>query len=143
MPAEKQVTAERGRAIAVDALKRAGHHVNVDALRASKLTARQGNSTITVFVATRRGLRYPFWLKTDWHPADDVYACLVRLPEGAGEPEVYLIPTREWEHPDGVLVSRDYEGRATPPEWGINLSGRNLPALSRHLLPEAAEAAGQ
>jgi hypothetical protein len=138
MPAETQITGERGRANAVDALKRAGYDVTAEALRPSKLTRRRGAWTITVFVATRRGLRYPFWLKTDWQPADDVYACLVRFPEGPGDPEVYLIPTRDREHPDGVLVSRDYEGRQSPPEWGINLSMRNLPALSRYVLPEAA-----
>lgn len=103
--------------IAIEALTRAGHDVTADVLRLSQLTARRGASTITVSSPRDRGLRYPFWLKTDWQPADDVYACQARLPEGPGDTEAYLIPTREWAHPDVALVSRDYEGRRSLPEW--------------------------
>ena len=48
-----------------------------------------------------------------------------------------MIPTTIWDTPNGVFVSRDYVDRESPPEWGINLSARNLPALQRFRMPAA------
>jgi hypothetical protein len=45
-------------------------------------------------------------------------------------PALYLIPARAWKTPNSLLVSRDYEGKKSAPEWGLQLSKRNLPLLS-------------
>ena len=131
-------TRARGRALASKALEDAGFGVTEGETRRNRLTATKGDAAVTVWVATRRGLRYPFWVKTDWQPHPHHLACLVRLPEG-GAAEVYMIPTTVWSSPDGVFVSRDYVGLGSPPEWGINLSARNLPALLPYLMPGAAK----
>ena len=130
-------TAERGRALAVDALKQAGYVVTEGETRRNRLAVSRGTARVTVWVATRKGLRYPFWIKSDWHPDERHFACLVRLPE-SGPSEIYVIPTTVWEAPNSVFVSRDYVDRDSPPEWGINLSARNLPALQPFRLPSAA-----
>src|SRR4051794_36762747 len=122
-------TAERGRVAARRALEGARFSVTQDEPRRNRLTALGDEGARTVWVATRKGFRYPFWPKTDWQPDENVYVCLVRLPDPAGPPEVYMIPTAVWMSPDAVFVSRDYVDRASPPEWGINLSANNLPAL--------------
>ncbi len=44
-------------------------------------------------------------------------------------PELYLVPSRVWEMPNGVFVSRDYEGLKSKPEWGLNVSQRNTAVL--------------
>ncbi len=44
-------------------------------------------------------------------------------------PKLYLIPSMAWLSPNAVLVSRDYEGKKSAPEWGISWSQKN-----RHLL---------
>ena len=36
-----------------------------------------------------------------------------------------------------LLVSRDYEGGASDPEWGINLSKKNMKLLDRYQLEES------
>jgi hypothetical protein len=46
-------------------------------------------------------------------------------------PELYLIPSTEWARPNTLLVSRDYDGKRSKPEWGINLSQKNLPLLAK------------
>ena len=135
-PAEPS-TREQGRLMASRALEDAGFAVTEGEARRNRLTAAKGDVSITVWVATRKGLRYPFWIKTDWQPHEQHFACLVRLPE-VGAAEVYVIPTTVWAAPDGVFVSRDYVGLGSPPEWGINLSTRNLPALSPYLMPAGA-----
>jgi len=47
-------------------------------------------------------------------------------------PACYLIPAQAWNHPDELLVSRDYgeAGQTSKPEWGINLSQKNLLKLA-------------
>lgn len=136
-PPRELPTRERGRSIAVTALEDAGFAVTEGETRRNCLTVVRGTAAATVWVATRKALRYPFWVKTDWQPHEQHFACLVRLPE-TGAAEVYVIPTTVWEEPDGVFVSRDYVGRDSAPEWGINLSGRNLPALRPYLMPAGA-----
>lgn len=36
-------------------------------------------------------------------------------------PQVFLIPATEWSTPVSPLVSRDYEGKKSAPEYGLNL----------------------
>jgi hypothetical protein len=37
-------------------------------------------------------------------------------------PFVYIIPSTVWKNPNKVFVSRDYEGKKSNPEWGLNYS---------------------
>jgi hypothetical protein len=46
------------------------------------------------------------------------------------EPEIYLIPSTVWNNPNALFVVYDYgEGKKSQPEWGINLSIKNMPLL--------------
>jgi hypothetical protein len=109
--------------------------------RSNVAFVRHGDRSAELHVQTRRDLRYPFWGKSSFRPRDGLYACLVRLPEGS-EVEIFIIPSRAWLRPDGVLVSRDYAGKFSQPEWGINLSQRTLPVLDRFLLERSDLVAG-
>ena len=44
-------------------------------------------------------------------------------------PDLFLIPSMKWLQPNALLVDRNYEGKKSKPEWGINLSRKN-----QHLL---------
>jgi hypothetical protein len=50
----------------------------------------------------------------------------------AHEPDLYLLRMTAWEAPDALLVSRDYVGKKSPPEWGLNISARNQPLLDKY-----------
>lgn len=56
--------------------------------------------------------------------------CLLRFVDDE-LPEVYIIPATTWLEPKPPFVSRDYEkeGQKSKPEWGINVSKKNLPQL--------------
>lgn len=54
-------------------------------------------------------------------------------------PKLYLVPTVTWHSPNEVFVSRDYEGKASKPDWGINLSIKNLPMLDPFRFDVVAE----
>ncbi|HKI31670.1 MAG TPA: hypothetical protein VKA46_07365 [Gemmataceae bacterium] len=80
-------------------------------------------------VKSIRGLNYVFMQKEKFPLRADRIAALVILLEDQS-PELYLIPAPAWESPNAVLVSRDYEGKQGPPEWGLNLSAKNRPLLA-------------
>jgi len=36
-----------------------------------------------------------------------------------------------WSEPNALLVSHEYPGKKSKPEWGLNLSQKNLPLLAK------------
>ena len=75
------------------------------------------------------GTNYVFMRKSTFVPRPGLLLALVMLLEGQS-PRLYLIPSTAWTIPNALFVSRDYgEGLKSPPEWGLNLSGRNLALL--------------
>ena len=48
-------------------------------------------------------------------------------------PDCYVIPSQVWNHCNALFVERNYDkpGQKSAPEWGINLSKRILPFLTR------------
>jgi len=88
------------------------------------------DSYYDVQVKSVRTLNYFYITKEKFSPRGGLLLALVVLSEGK-EPKIYLIPSMEWLQPDGVLVDRTYEGKKSAPEWGINLSTRNLLCLER------------
>ena len=75
--------------------------------------------------------KYVFMPKSKFILQESLYLVLVLFTEGK-PPELYLIPSKSWSKPDGLLVGYDYIGKKGPPEWGINLSKKNLPKLSKY-----------
>jgi hypothetical protein len=92
---------------------------------------------IEVQVKSLRALGYVFMQKTKFVLSDNLYVALGLLFEGK-PPELYLIPSRVWETPSTVFVSRDYgEGKKSEPEWGVNISQRNMAALAPYSFESA------
>jgi len=83
-----------------------------------------------VQVKSCRGLGYIFFPKDRFELRDNLLAAVVLLNEGE-PPALYLIPASTWLSPEPPFVSRDYEGKPSPPEWGLNISRKHLPALER------------
>ncbi len=81
-----------------------------------------------VQVRSLRKLAYAFVAKTSFPLDRDRLLALALFLSGTS-PDWYLIPASAWESPSALLVSRDYPGRSSEPEWGLNLSRRNLRLL--------------
>ena len=45
-------------------------------------------------------------------------------------PDIFLIPSLAWRQPNALLVNREYEGKKSKPEWGVNISKRNQGLLA-------------
>lgn len=86
---------------------------------------------LEVQVKSVRRSGYIFLTKEKFEPSETLYAAIVILAEGH-EPDLYLIPSMVWKHPNELLRDRDYEGLKSHPEWGINLSKKNRPLLEKY-----------
>ena len=89
---------------------------------------RDADTYFDVQVKSVRGMNYVFFPKDKFVLADNLWAAVVIFLEGE-LPRLYLIPATVWRTPTALLVSRDYEGKKSKPEWGLNLSKKNLPLL--------------
>jgi len=92
---------------------------------------RKGDDTYyDVQVKSVRGLNYIFFQKDKFNPRANLLAAIVLFFDGE-VPQLYLIPSTAWLEPNALLVSHDYEGKKSKPEWGLNLSKKNLPLLAQ------------
>jgi hypothetical protein len=93
---------------------------------------------LSVQVKSVRKSGYVFMQKEKFQLAEDLYLALAILNEGM-EPNLYLIPSVIWREPNSVFVDRNYEGLKSKPEWGINISIKNIPLLSKYSFDCKAE----
>ncbi len=91
-----------------------------------------------VQVKSKRGLHYVFFSKDKFELRDNLLAVIVIFFEGE-LPYHYLIPATAWLKPNELLRDRDYLGKKSKPEWGLNLSQRNLPLLEEYRFDKMVE----
>ena len=100
---------------------------------------RKNGSLFEVQVKAVSGYNYTFMAKAHMiAESEDRLVCLLRFDDEK-IPEVYLIPTRAWLTPSALLTSIDYEGKKSNPEWGINLSKKNVPLLQEFEISRTLE----
>ena len=75
-----------------------------------------------------RGLNYIFFPKDKFELRSNFLAAVVVFIEHEA-PSVFLIPSTAWLQPNALLREHNYEGKKSKPEWGLNLSRRNLSLL--------------
>ena len=87
---------------------------------------------VAIQVKSVREKGYVFMQKEKFQLSRNLYLALAILKEGV-EPFLYLIPSLAWKNPNALLVDRDYIGKKSKPEWGINISYKNLKLLNEYL----------
>ncbi len=88
-------------------------------------------SFIEVQVKSLRSAGYVFMQKEKFVLNEHLYLALGLLFDGQ-QPCLYLIPSVDWKQGSAIFVSRDYEGLKSKPEWGLNLSKKNMPLLKKY-----------
>ncbi|MBN2797291.1 MAG: DUF4365 domain-containing protein [Clostridia bacterium] len=63
----------------------------------------------------------------------NLYMVLVLLNEDES-PNIYLIPSGAWIVENDLFRNRDYIGKKSVPEWGLNISKKNLHLLEEYRL---------
>ncbi len=91
-----------------------------------------------VQVKSTRGLNQIFFLKDKFPPRANLLAAIVLFFDGKA-PQSYLIPSTAWLEPSPLLVGHDPEGSKTKPDWGLNLSKKNLPLLAQFAFDEVVQ----
>jgi hypothetical protein len=84
-----------------------------------------------VQVKSLRSPGYTFMRKVHFDINNDNLYLALLLFESGRLPDVFLIPARVWKEPNRVFVDRNYDGpgQKSAPEYGVNLSKRNVPLL--------------
>lgn len=73
---------------------------------------------------------YIFFPKDKFEARKNLFAAVVLFLNDE-PPHLYLIPATAWCEPDAIFVDHGYEGKKSKPEWGLNLSKRNLPLMKK------------
>lgn len=86
---------------------------------------------------TRNG--YIFMKKKYFEPHPNLYV-VVGLLTDTEVPNLYLIPSTVWLNPNNVFVNREYgEDKISDPEWGLNISKKNMPAIEPYRFEKMIE----
>jgi hypothetical protein len=83
-------------------------------------------------VKSSRNFNYVFMKKDKFDINNKNLFLVLALFEDDKMPDVFLIPAVEWRIPNELLKDKAYEGLKSKPEWGVNLSQRNLVLLNRY-----------
>lgn len=83
---------------------------------------------LSIQVKSVREKGYVYMQKDKFALSEDLYLVLAILDEGV-EPKLFFIPSKAWEKPNALLVDRDYIGKKSKPEWGVNISKKNMKLL--------------
>jgi hypothetical protein len=54
-------------------------------------------------------------------------------------PKLFLVPSMVWQTPGSVFVDRNYEGLKSKPEWGLNISRKNMSTLEEYAFETTVE----
>lgn len=97
---------------------------------------------IEVQVKSLRSHGYVFMQKEKFVLREHLYLALAMFKEGY-PPDLYLIPSFFWKEENALFVSRDYEGLKSRPEWGLNISKKNMillePYCFEHIIESLAD----
>lgn len=83
----------------------------------------------------RSETKYVFMREKTFDISDDsLYLILIMLEDGE-HPALYVIPATAWKNSEqSVFVYHAYEGKKSEPEYGVNLSKKNLPQIEMYRL---------
>lgn len=83
----------------------------------------------------RQSTNYVFMLEDHFDIEDETLFLFLSILIDGEHPVSYIIPATVWgDTSKGVFVHRTYEGKKSKPEYGINLSKKNIPFLDDYLL---------
>lgn len=93
---------------------------------------------IEVQVKSLRSAGYVFMQKEKFVLSEHLYLALGLLFDSQ-PPDLYLIPSFVWKEDNAIFVSRNYEGLKSKPEWGLNISKKNMPLLEKYSFEKIVE----
>jgi len=96
------------------------------------------SSYFDIQVKAVRDFNYIYFQKSKFQIRENLYAFILIYRKEL-KPSMYLIPSNIWNKPNKLFVSRDYKGKKSVPEFGINLSEMNVPKLDEFIFEKTIE----
>ncbi|GBD97230.1 MAG TPA: DUF4365 domain-containing protein [Nitrospirae bacterium] len=96
------------------------------------------NQYFDIQVKSIRGLNYIYIPKKNFQPRNNLLAAIVIFIESE-PPHFYLIPSLSWVKPNELLADREYKDKKSAPEWGLNISQKNMPLLEKFSLEKVVK----
>jgi len=97
---------------------------------------------LEIQVKSVRGWNYVFVQKEKFPIGENRYLALGQLFQDQS-PNLYLIPSLAWKdcanQASRAFVDRNYEGLKSKPEWGINVSQKNMEELDKFKFTKTIE----
>jgi hypothetical protein len=89
---------------------------------------RKDNKYYDIQVKSARKFSYIFFDKEKFKLRSNLLASIVLFRDDEF-PRIFLVPSAAWNELNALFVSNDYPGKKSRPEWGMNLSQRNMALL--------------
>jgi hypothetical protein len=105
--------------------------VDVDDRGIDFVARASGGNYFEFQVKSVRESGYIFLPKASFELRPNLFAAVVVFKNGE-VPHLFLVPSLEWLKPNDLLRDRKYEGKKSPPEWGINISAKNWELLEQY-----------
>lgn len=91
---------------------------------------------LEIQVKSVRKTNYVFIQKEKWNiESSNIYLALL-IFEDSKLPESYLIPATAWKKPNELLCDKDYVGLKSKPEYGLNISKKNMKLLQAYKMED-------
>lgn len=105
------------------------YHPEVDDKGIDFVIRNESGNFFEIQVKSIRGMSPVLMRKEVFYPRANMYLALLVFKDSV--PLMALIPSLEWERSDKpkFLVDRNYEGKKSVPEFGINISIQSLTAI--------------
>ena len=91
-------------------------------------------------VKSIRNKSYVYMKKNKWNIEDNSLYLSLLLFENGDLPQAYLIPATAWKTENRLFRYKDYEGLKSAPEYGLNISEKNMQLLCDYNLENAIKA---
>lgn len=75
---------------------------------------------------------YTFMKKDKWNIDDPNMYLILLIFSDYKIPDVHMIPATSWKTPNALLCDKDYIGLKSAPEYGVNISKKNMPLLEAY-----------
>lgn len=90
---------------------------------------RKGQRYFDVQVKSVRNNNYIFFRKSKFKIRNNLLAAVLLFYPGE-PPKAFLIPSLAWRNENSMFKNREYEGKKSPAEWGLNITKTNLQLLN-------------
>jgi len=102
------------------------------------VTRYENSHFIEIQVKSIRKPGYVFMQKSKYDLNGNLYLALAILNQEE-PPKLFLIPSNAWKSPNSLFTDKDYEGKKSKPEWGLNLSKKNMGQLEMYRFDRVIE----